>query len=385
MSLHNFFRCALLLLLLPVCCPAQQPVTLWTKPVTRNLRADSSTDAPLTTALIAALKKGQLPAYDMWALMTGGQTPLTKIQLDEKLTPAADTQDLIDPVTHLHSVWQPPPLSSATAGGYRTYEDWTFNPADGHMTVAITHLAVTKRFYGVDGDYRGAGTVFGLKYGDVRRLPEVPGLDALTTRWWQSNFSILGLENRYGQAGILQTDATVTISMAVPYDTVARFLEDNGNIANLFQLIYERCGQGTLRMWAGRSPNENKQVSRADLFDMVLPKPDTVVMEDIRTGTTIMKIIRRDFKPEDVHTYKVLEHWVFNTRTGHADITINAVQPMLDVYNDTGLYTQKPLFWINYSDLQPVLQQYAQYHPENSMQLQIWNSFFLSAVKPAQL
>ncbi len=113
-----------------------------------------------------------------------------------------------------------------------------------------------------------------------------------------------------------------------------------------------------------------------DVMAKVVGKPDTVYV-DLPDGTTQMKIINKGFNPDNVTKFRLKEDWIFDRNVGRMVCRILGVSPILDNYDENGLFRGTlPMFWLYYPDARNVHVKYEVYNPDNDVYRITWDDFF---------
>ena len=338
--------------------------------------------------LAKGVHAGRLNAYSNFP-----GTYLTKLSAAEISSMYAydDTNEVIDPVTGEHAlvVNHRKPFENADVYKYKLLEDWTFNPATGTIDVEIKYIGPMLLIYGDDGVYRGKQTIFWITYGDFVNLLEENNAKHLETAFgsdlWQSYFGNGGAHNNSkrsynAKTGTWQGIAMAAIEFYKKRDTTTHFLTDEHEDTSLGQLIDNKICKSEIGAWQNDSYDFSKQFTKADLITLATVVRDTNTVVDPVTGNEYIVTADRD-PIMHAFCYNVLENWSFYRSTGKTEIKIKGVAPS-DAHGSANGTMANPLLWIKYSDLQPILSRIEQYHPGNTFAMHIWNSFFLSDIKP---
>ena len=129
----------------------------------------------------------------------------------------------------------------------------------------------------------------------------------------------------------------------------------------------------------------SNKISASDFNTMTTPARDTIVTVDPVTGKEKMSIVTKDLNTENIHKFRVIENWSFNTVTGKTDIEIEAVAPIQEVWSGTGVFLGvKAWFWVKYSDLEKAFVQSKKNSPVKSFANYIWEDYFLNETKPKE-
>jgi gliding motility associated protien GldN len=119
------------------------------------------------------------------------------------------------------------------------------------------------------------------------------------------------------------------------------------------------------------------ELSKEQLMEQLTPKPDTLTFDDPVTGQPVTKIIKKDFKPEDITKFRIKEDWMFDRNEGKMIVRIVGIAPVKDVYGENGDYRgQQAMFWLYYPDIRNTLAKYEVFNPNNEIDRYTWDEFF---------
>lgn len=247
-----------------------------------------------------------------------------------------------------------------------------------------------KRIYGDDGIFRGERPMYKLKYDDVFALlcnKNDPSMwISICGNLWKSYFGTdTGnvIAHSADSLGCWHATATRIIDTYEPEDRVTYFLKNENDDTSLTELIVTGIKNKEIPAWSAEHEPFSKRLTKAKLAELIAPEVDTIDIVDPISDTHIAKYIRRDFDGDKVHEYEILEDWTFDPITGKTEVAIKGIAPIKDIIKDRGIVIgTKTMFWIQYSDLRKILGRVEQYHPGNTFAVRIWDSYFMSAVKP---
>ncbi|MEI8279519.1 MAG: hypothetical protein WCG87_07120 [Bacteroidota bacterium] len=193
----------------------------------------------------------------------------------------------------------------------------------------------------------------------------------------------------YAQSNTIWTKrVTRTINIQIPRDTLKRHIKDKSTDTTLIELIIKGLYAGQMKAYQGSDYTLSSVHSLQDLTDMFEGKSDTIFIIDPKTGKELKKVTRRDFNPEAITQFRIMEDWEFNPMIGWTVVQMVAIAPLVDVYNQDGsLRAHKALFWLKYADVASIISRYntiriRQNLPQYALQRLIWNDYFLHEGKP---
>ena len=382
----------ILLLFLSLYANGQDRV--WKKQVSGIIITDTSSknknkaiDSALITTIVNAVKSRKVTTYP--AYYNEFTTKMTDAEVSN-LFGHTDTMTLIDPIDG-HEVIKVTthPFFADRIYRYKIFEEWVFNPATGKMNVEIKYIGPMQDVYGDDGIYRGKQTIFWLSYKDFYSLVEKQKdkqlLQTFNKYLLQSYFEIDSKKANLKSGFDIKTktwhgDATSSIDMHEAADTVTHFLRDENADTLLSERIIKAIQNAKLPAWTSDNTHFNKLLTKEGLNKLMTSESDTQTLIDPVDGHEVIKVTYKNFLRR-VYEYNILQDWSFNPAIGKMEIEINGIGPIESYYdnnNDPGI----PMFWIHYSDIQPILNRIEQYHPNNTFAMHIWDSFFLSDTKP---
>ena len=119
-------------------------------------------------------------------------------------------------------------------------------------------------------------------------------------------------------------------------------------------------------------------LSYEDIQKSIAGDPDTIYVEDAITGELTMKIITKEFNPDNVTKFRLKEDWIFDRKVGRMVCRIVGLSPYLDkISPESGLYQGSfPMFWVYYPDIRESHVKYEVYNPENDVFRMTWDDFF---------
>ncbi|MFM2385326.1 MAG: gliding motility protein GldN [Bacteroidota bacterium] len=114
----------------------------------------------------------------------------------------------------------------------------------------------------------------------------------------------------------------------------------------------------------------------SDVQSLIMGKEDSTSVFDPTTGTTTIKVTRKDFDPTKVTRFRIKEQVVFDRVQGRERHYILGICPVLDVYDaDNEFKGTQPLFWIYYPEARNTFVKYEVYNTANDIHRETWDDF----------
>ncbi len=143
------------------------------------------------------------------------------------------------------------------------------------------------------------------------------------------------------------------------------------------EIIIDAVKKGKIKAYSNMDDHFTTALTKDQILELLIGKPDTTMVEDPVTGNMIMKISRREFDPDAVTKYRLKEDWVFDRNIGRMVARIIGVAPIIDKYNDDGSFrASQAVFWLYYPEIRPMLAQYEVFNPENDVARMTWDDYF---------
>ncbi len=143
------------------------------------------------------------------------------------------------------------------------------------------------------------------------------------------------------------------------------------------EILLDAVKKGKIKAYSTFNDQFTQALTKEQIMEKLVGKPDTVEVEDPITGQVTRQISQRDFDPDKVTKYRIKEDWIMDRNLGRMVVRIIGIAPIIDIMDpNTGEYrTSAPLLWIYYPEARPVLAQYEVFNPQNDVQRMTWDDF----------
>lgn len=141
--------------------------------------------------------------------------------------------------------------------------------------------------------------------------------------------------------------------------------------APFFGIITAAAQAGELPLYSVEDDNFSYSLSEEDLGN-ILFKRDTVTVIDENFNIELLPI-ENDLNYEDIKRFRVKEVWFFDTHTSSLRKRILGIAPMIEVNDEAGNFKyERPLFWIAYNELRPILAKEQVFNHSNDSAMISW-------------
>jgi gliding motility associated protien GldN len=153
--------------------------------------------------------------------------------------------------------------------------------------------------------------------------------------------------------------------------------DDETGGGTFIEILLNGIKKGEIRAFNTIDDRFTTPISYDNIMASVTGKPDTMKVFDPVTGNEVLKIRRRDFKPENVTRYQVKEQVIFDRNLGRERRFILGICAVVDDYDEDQIFKGiVPMFWIPYSECRTLLAKYEVYNPDNDLHRITWDDFF---------
>lgn len=143
------------------------------------------------------------------------------------------------------------------------------------------------------------------------------------------------------------------------------------------EIILDAVKKGKIKAYSNMDDRFTNALTKEQILEILIGKPDTLMVTDPVTGEQVMKITSREFNPDVVTKYRIKEDVVFDRNLGRQVVRIIGVAPIQDKYNDDGSFrASQAVFWLYYPEIRPMLAQYEVFNPENDVARMTWDEYF---------
>jgi gliding motility associated protien GldN len=121
-----------------------------------------------------------------------------------------------------------------------------------------------------------------------------------------------------------------------------------------FQIISEAAQKGELATYDVEDDQFSYSLSATELSE-ILYERDTVEIMDQDQNISFVPI-ENGINSEAVKRYRIKEVWYFDSHYSVLKVRILGIAPLIEVFDEAGNFKyERPLFWIAYNELRPIL------------------------------
>lgn len=158
-----------------------------------------------------------------------------------------------------------------------------------------------------------------------------------------------------------------------------RYTGDENSGGGMFiEILIDAIKRGKVKAYSNFDDRFTQILSKEQLMESLIQKPDTTVVVDPITGQETIQILNHDFDPSTITKYRMKEDWIFDRNQGQMVVRIVGIAAVKDIIVDGDYRGSKALFWLYYPDIRGLLSQYEVFNPLNDVARYTWDEFFES-------
>lgn len=147
----------------------------------------------------------------------------------------------------------------------------------------------------------------------------------------------------------------------------------------LFEILHSAAKNGEIKAYDNSIINGDQFISeltKTQIGDIGVTN-DTMMLQELVTGFDVATPIQGELDFSKVKRFKIKEDWFFNSATSTLEVRIIGLAPLLEVFDDDGIYLgDETLYWLYYPELRPILAKYEAYNDGNFAQRLSWDDIF---------
>ncbi len=159
-----------------------------------------------------------------------------------------------------------------------------------------------------------------------------------------------------------------------------RYQGDENTGGGMFvEILFDAIKRGKVSAYSNFDDRFTTKLTKEQVLEQLSGRVDSMTQDDPITGQPVTKVFRRDFRPEDVISIALKEDWIFDRNQGKMVVRIVGIAPKIITRTETGdIKGLQTMFWLNYSELRPILASYEVFNPQNDIARYTWDEFFES-------
>lgn len=155
---------------------------------------------------------------------------------------------------------------------------------------------------------------------------------------------------------------------------------DNGN-QRFISILLKAVKDGDVTAFSGDDDRFTTPITADDAVNAFGGGFDTVKVYDEEGNVSGYQVRAKATDPDSIYKFQLKEEWIFDKESSRLFVRIIGIAPVIPYKLSTGdvvANSERPVWWLYYPDLRPVLSKYDVYNPKNFATQMTWEDLFES-------
>ena len=155
---------------------------------------------------------------------------------------------------------------------------------------------------------------------------------------------------------------------------------DNGN-QRFISILLKAIKDGDVTAFSGDDERFTTPITADDAVNAFGGGFDTVKVYDDDGNINGYQVRPKATDPDSIYKFQLKEEWIFDKESSRLFVRIIGIAPVIPYKLSTGdivANSERPVWWVYYPDLRPVLSKYDVYNPKNLAAQMTWEELFES-------
>lgn len=173
-----------------------------------------------------------------------------------------------------------------------------------------------------------------------------------------------------------EIDAREKMNLGFRYAAV----EDNGS-QRFISILLKSIKDGDITAFSNTDDRFTTPITADDAMNAFGGGFDTSKVYNDQGDVISYQVRSKSTDPDSIYKFQVKEEWIFDKESSRLFVRIIGIAPVMAFYRSDGVLvpnSERPLWWVYYPDLRPVLAKYDVYNPKNSGARMTWEELFES-------
>ncbi len=156
--------------------------------------------------------------------------------------------------------------------------------------------------------------------------------------------------------------------------------EDNGS-QRFIAILLGAIKSGQVTAFSGDDDRFTTPITADAAFNAFGGGFDTVKQYNADQSVIGYQVRAKAVEPDSIYKFRIKEEWIFDKQTSRMYVRILGIAPVVPYKLSTGdivANSDRPVWWVYYPDMRPVLAKYEVYNPKNYGARMTWEELFES-------
>jgi len=155
---------------------------------------------------------------------------------------------------------------------------------------------------------------------------------------------------------------------------------DNGN-QRFISILLQAIKDGNVTAFSGSDDRFTTPITPDEAINAFGGGFDTSRVIDNEGNVSGYQVRPKATSPDSIYKFELKEEWIFDKESSRMFVRIIGIAPVIPYKLSTGdivANSERPVWWVYYPDLRPVLSKYDVYNPKNMAAQMTWEELFES-------
>jgi gliding motility associated protien GldN len=157
-------------------------------------------------------------------------------------------------------------------------------------------------------------------------------------------------------------------------------VEDNGS-QRFISILLKAIKDGDVTAFSGDDDRFTTPITAEDAANAFGGGSDTSKVYDSDGNVVGYQVRAKAVDPDSIYKFQLKEEWIFDKESSRMFVRIIGIAPVIPYRLSTGdivANSERPVWWVYYPDLRPILAKYEVYNPKNMGSQMTWEELFES-------
>jgi gliding motility associated protien GldN len=157
-------------------------------------------------------------------------------------------------------------------------------------------------------------------------------------------------------------------------------VEDNGS-QRFISILLKAIKDGDVTAFSGDDDRFTTPITADDAMNAFGGGSDTSKVYDSDGNVVAYQVRAKAVDPDSIYKFRIKEEWIFDKESSRMFVRILGIAPVIPYRLSTGdivANSDRPVWWVYYPDLRPILAKYEVYNPKNIGAQMTWEELFES-------
>jgi gliding motility associated protien GldN len=156
---------------------------------------------------------------------------------------------------------------------------------------------------------------------------------------------------------------------------------ENTGSQRFISILLKAIKDGDVTAFSGDDDRFTTPITADDAINAFGGGSDTAKVYDSEGNVAGYQVRAKAVDPDSIYKFQLKEEWIFDKESSRMYVRILGIAPVIPYRLSTGdivANSERPVWWVYYPDLRPILSKYEVYNPKNMGAQMTWEELFES-------